>query len=98
MKKTYDRTMFISNEELQKANVKLYITEGLKWYDNNVTEVTYTGLVRWSIIDGEDAFKFEVEENLNEMEKDEYHEYLVLEFKDGTTATFRNSHVDMFIR
>ena len=27
---------------------------------------------------------------------DEYGEYAILTFADGTTATFRNSHVDIF--
>ena len=95
MTRTYDRTMFITNEELPKVKVTLYITEGLKWEDDNETEVTYTGLKQWSIIDGEDAV--EVERSLG-IDEDECHEYLVLNFIDGKVMTFRNSHVSMFLR
>lgn len=96
MKKTFTRTMFMTNEELQNATVRLFITEGLKWEDSNEKEVTYTGLKSWSIVDGEDAKQ--IEEETDESCIDENHEYLVLEFNNGTTSTFRNSHVDMFIR
>ena len=98
MKTTYNRTMLKDNEALQKALIIIDITENVKYLGNpgEETTVTYTGLTQWSIISEEDAL--EIEADLNENEKDEYHEYLVLEFNDGTTATFRNSHVDMFIR
>ena len=97
MKRTYNCMMTMTNEELQKATVKLYITEGVKWNNpGEEKEVKYTGLKSWSIVDGEDAAKIEAESDGSCI--DEYHEYLVLEFIDGTTATFRNSHVDMFIR
>lgn len=97
MKRTYNRTMFITAEELQKATVKLYITDDVKWgHVVEETEVKYTGLKQWSIVDGEDAEQIEAE--LDKACIDERHEYLVLEFVDGTTATFRNSHAEMFIK
>ena len=96
MKKTYTRTMSMNNEELQKATVKLYISDGVKWNNpGEEKEVKFTGLKSWSIVDGEDAAKIEAC-LMNCV--DEYHEYLILEFVDGTTSIFRNSHVDMFIR
>lgn len=96
MKKTYTRTMSMNNEELQKATVKLYISDGVKWNNpGEEKEVKFTGLKSWSIVDGEDAAKIEAC-LMNCV--DEYHEYLILEFVDGTTYIFRNSHVDMFIR
>lgn len=96
MTKTYNQTFLMSNEKLQKATVKVFVYNDNK-YTGNVTEekeVIYTGLTAWDIVDGEDA---------NEIEKDtdcidDFHEYLVLHFNDGSLATFRNSYVDMHIR
>jgi hypothetical protein len=96
MIKTYERTMFIKN--LADANVKLYVYESSK-YSGNIgkrKEVNYTGLKSWSIVDGDDATAIEAETDGSRI--DENHEYLVLNFIDGSTTTFRNSHVDMFIR
>lgn len=96
MKTTFTRTMTMTNEELQKATVRLYISEGVKWNNpGEEKEVKYTGLKSWSIVSGIDAAEIEAESDGSCI--DEYHEYLVLEFVDGSIATFRNSHVDMFI-
>lgn len=96
MTKTYERTTFISN--LAEAKVKIYLYENSKYTGNigEEKEVNYTGLKSWSIVDGDDAKQIENETDGTCI--DENHEYLVLNFTDGTTATFRNSHVDMFIR
>ena len=97
MKNTYTRTMMISN--LEEAQVKVIVFEGCKYTDSNLgqeTEINYTGLTSWDVISGEDAA--EIESNLNDEEMDEYHEYFTLHFNDGTEATFRNSHCNLFIR
>lgn len=97
MKRTYNRTMCISEEELQNATITVYLTEDVKWEDRGERiKAEYTGLKSWSILDGEDGDELVAETDGTCI--DELGEYLVLDFVDGTRATFRNSHADMFIR
>lgn len=96
MVKTYEKTLFIEN--LANANVKIYLYENSKYSSivGNEKEINYTGLKSWCIIDGEDAETIENETDGTCI--DENHEYLLLNFVDGSEVTFRNSHVDMFIK
>ena len=95
MKKTYTSTMM--HTDLTKATIEIDVHEALKWEATPEDEkvVTYNGIEAWSIVSDEDAA--EIESMTDESGIDEYHEYLVLYFTNGETATFRNSHVDMFI-
>lgn len=76
------------------AEIKMY--EGVKYTSERGERITheYKGIKFWEIVTDEDAEALEVESDGSCI--DEYHEYLVLHFEDGDTATFRNSHVDMF--
>ena len=96
MIRTYEKTTTVKN--LANANVTIYVYENNKYKGNagKKTEVIYTGLKSWSIVDGKDAL--EIEARTDGSFVDENHEYLALNFIDGTKATFRNSYVDMFIR
>lgn len=69
-------------------NVCKYIADTQELLD--AKDVEYDGIESWEIISGEDAKEIE-EQGL----VDDYHEYLVLNFENGDTATFRNSYVDM---
>lgn len=97
MKTTYTRTLM--KKDLSKVTVTLEIHEGCKYTANKIedlgksTEIEYKGIKSWSIIVGGDEAKA-IE--MNGLE-DEFHEYLIIELLDGTMATFRNSHVDMFL-
>ena len=102
MKKTYTETWTMSNEELQKAKVRLFVYNISKYSEHNTVEeveremntVNYTGLTSWDIISGGE----EAEEIESNGLIDDNHEYLILHFNNGSLATYRNSYVDMFIR
>ena len=79
------------------ANVELEIHEEVKYFDQgeNFTRIQYSGVTAFEVIHGEAAELIEAESDGSCV--DEFHEYLVLYFANGETATFRNSHVDMFV-
>ena len=98
MKRTYTRTLM--KKDLSKVTVTLEIHEGCKYTAEKIedlgesTEIEYKGIKSWSIIEGgEEAKAIEMVYGI----EDEFHEYLIIEFLNGTMATFRNSHVDMFL-
>ena len=75
-----------------KVLVKVY--DGMK-YDaesKKVAEVEYDNVANLEVktMTDEEIFADGFDET------DEYREYAIITFTDGTTATFRNSHVDIF--
>lgn len=94
MKKTFNRTMFIDN--LPEAQEKVIIYDRYKYDRQSKAKerLYFTGLTSWdSISGGDEAKKIEADTDMI----DDYHEYLILHFKDGTKRLFCNSYVDLFI-
>ena len=94
MKKTFNRTMFIDN--LPEAQVKVIIYDRYKYDRQSKAKerLYFTGLTSWdSISGGDEAKKIEADTDMI----DDYHEYLILHFQDGTKRLFCNSYVDLFI-
>ena len=77
-------------------NVKVKVYSGVKYDLSNekVAEVEYKDIEGFEVATGERAT--EIGSMTDEESRDEYNEYLVITFKDGQTATFCNSHVDLF--
>lgn len=97
MKQSFNATYF--NHDFRNCIFTLYITENVKYITTDVCDevrVQYDNVESYDLIaGGEEAA--EIEAHTDASGVDEYHEYLVLHFTDGTEGTFRNSHVDMFV-
>ena len=75
-------------------NIKIKVYDGCK-YDattKKVAEITYNDVEKMEIKTISDAVIY----NMGYDEPDEYQDYSILTFKDGSTATFRNSSCDIF--
>lgn len=77
--------------------VGIDIHDVVKYIDLDPEElkrIRYTDVVAFEVVTGEAAALIEAKSDGSCI--DDYHEYLVLTFANGDTATFRNSYVDMF--
>ena len=90
--RTYHGTMF--NPDLAKATIRLYIYEKSKYEKCEGRKVEVTGVKEWSVVEGdEDAERIEA----LGVEKDQFHEYLILRYADGRTEIYPNGKVAMFV-
>lgn len=77
-------------------NVKVRMYNSVK-YDRNskkTAEVEYNNIKGYEVVTGEKATL--IGNETDENSRDEYNEYLIIHTENGETATFCNSHVDMF--
>ena len=77
-------------------NVKVKVYNGVKYNFENekVAEVEYKNIKGYEVVTGDRAT--EIANMTDEASRDEYNEYLIITLADGETATFCNSHVDLF--
>ena len=77
-------------------NVKIEFYDGVKYNLENekIAKIEYHNIRGYEVVTGERATEIGLETDENS--RDEYNEYLIITLEDGETATFCNSHVDMF--
>ena len=74
-----------------KVLIKVYDSSKYDATSEKVTEIRYNDVVSLDVKHISDDEILKVFDDV-----DEYGEYAILTFADGTTSTFRNSHVDIF--
>lgn len=77
-------------------NVKVKIYDSCIYIGESrmVAEVKYKNIESYEVVTGKRATEIGLETDINS--RDENNEYLVITLENGETATFCNSHVEMF--
>ena len=77
-------------------NVKIEFYDGVKYNLENekIAKIEYNNIRGYEVVTGDRAT--EIGNMTDEASRDEYNEYLIITLENGETATFCNSHVDMF--
>ena len=77
-------------------NVKLKLYDGVKYNLENekIIEIVYNNIRGYEVVTVESATQIGLETDENS--RDEFNEYLIITLENGESATFCNSHVDMF--
>ena len=77
-------------------NVKVKVYNGVKYEETSekVAEIQYKNIKGYEVVTGDRATEIGLETEENR--RDKYNEYLIITLENGETATFRNSHVDLF--
>lgn len=76
------------------VEVKIYDKNKYKKDSKKVAEVVYKNIRGFSVVTGLEAYRIGLETDGHS--RDEHNEYLIITLANGETATFCNSHVDMF--
>lgn len=77
-------------------NVKIVMYDRRK-YEKEVlvtNEIEYKNVRSYKTVGGAEGVEIGLQTDDNS--RDDFNEYIVLTFEDGTTATFRNSYCDLF--
>lgn len=77
-------------------NVKVKLYNGVKYEETSekTAEVVYNNIRGYEVVTGEKATL--IGNETDEHSRDEYNEYLIITLENDETATFCNSHVDLF--
>lgn len=87
---------------LKSKTAVLEVYDSVKYFAdestfNKVCKITYKDcVVGFEVVSDAKAVE-EIESDTDAESFDDFHEYLILYFEDGSTSTFRNSYCDLFI-
>lgn len=78
-----------------KVSVERYSACKYSSNPGNCEEIHYDNVEAFEVVEGTNAAKLEAEMDGSLL--DDYHEYLIIYFANGGTATYRNSYADLFM-